>query len=416
MNWAWFRRKRHAPLWQWVGLRMSALAVLTIIAIALGMVLRFAIWDVSTLSRLPPQARQEMLQLREDPHSNARRLWELFETYYDVADFLPGLASRDWWLLAGMVLASIPVIVVCGLLASRPLSRQFSNVAEAARRISDGDFAARARVVPGAPDELAGLATDFNGMSAQLQRYEREVRESSAMLAHELRTPLNAAMGRVQGMLDQVFPNSEEQLRMVQRQLEQINRLVGDLHLLSMARANQLMLEPQRFALGALVRERLTWAAQPLQEAGMQVQVRIPEQLHISADRDRLGQVLSVLIDNAMRYAAAGGELLLEAQADADGVLIRVADRGPGVDEEALARMGDRFWRADDSRARHSGGSGLGLSIAAAICQAHGGALEFANRAGGGLCARVRLPHAPAGDADALVTGASAATPRKRLV
>ncbi|MDV0437280.1 sensor histidine kinase [Xanthomonas sacchari] len=414
MNWSWFRRKPHAPLWQWVGLRMSALAVLTIIAIALGMVLRFAIWDVSTLSRLPPQARQEMLQLREDPHSNARRLWELFETYYDVADFLPGLASRDWWLLAGMVLASIPVIVVCGLLASRPLSRQFSNVAAAARRISDGDFAARARVVPGAPDELAGLAIDFNGMSAQLQQYEREVRESSAMLAHELRTPLNAAMGRVQGMLDQVFPSSEEQLRMVQRQLEQINRLVGDLHLLSMARANQLMLEPQRFALGALVRERLTWAAQPLQEAGMQVQVRIPDHLHISADRDRLGQVLSVLIDNALRYAAAGGELALEAQADAEGVLIRVADRGAGVDEEALARMGDRFWRADDSRARHSGGSGLGLSIAAAICQAHGGALEFANREGGGLCARVRLPHAPAGDADATATSASAATARKR--
>jgi len=217
-------------------------------------------------------------------------------------------------------------------------------------------------------------------------------------------------------MLDQVFPSSEEQLRMVQRQLEQINRLVGDLHLLSMARANQLMLEPQRFALGALVRERLTWAAQPLQEAGMQVQVRIPEQLYISADRDRLGQVLSVLIDNALRYAAAGGELALEAQADADGVMIRVADRGPGVDEEALARMGDRFWRADDSRARHSVGSGLGRSIAAAICHAHGGALEFANREGGGLCARVHLPPGFPADAGPGGGNAPAPNPRKRQV
>ncbi|WP_045727515.1 ATP-binding protein [Xanthomonas sp. GPE 39] len=392
MMWPFCRRTAHAPLWQWVGLRMSALAVLTIVVIALGMVLRFAIWDFSTLHRLPPQVRQEMLLLREDPHSNAQRLWQLFETYYDVVDFLPGLASRDWWLLAQMVLASIPVIVICGLIASRPLSRQFSNVAEAARRIRDGDFAARASVVPGAPDELAGLAMDFNSMTAQLQQYEREVRDSSAMLAHELRTPLNAAMGRIQGMLDDVFPSNPEQLSMVQRQLEQINRLVGDLHLLSMARANQLLLEPQCFPLGALVRERIAWVAQPLQEAGMEVQLCIPEQLSMHADRDRLGQVLSVLIDNALRYAVAGKQLSIQGQSENGDVLICIADRGPGVAPEVLSRMLDRFWRADDSRARHSGGSGLGLSIAAAICQAHGGTLEFANRDGGGLCARVRLP------------------------
>ncbi|QHQ28277.1 sensor histidine kinase [Xanthomonas albilineans] len=395
MKWPLCRRNAHAPLWQWVGLRMSALAVLTIVVIALGMVLRFAIWDFSTLRRLPPQARQEMLQLREEPHSNAQRLWQLFETYYDVADFLPGLASRDWWLLAEMVLASIPVIVICGLIASRPLSRQFSNVAEAARRIRDGDFAARASVVPGAPDELAGLAIDFNSMTAQLQQYEREVRESSAMLAHELRTPLNAAMGRIQGMLDDVFPSSAEQLSMVQRQLEQINRLVGDLHLLSMARANQLLLEPQHFPIGALVSERIAWVAQSLKEAGMEVQLRIPEQLSIHADRDRLGQVLSVLIDNVLRYAAAGKQLSIEGRFENGHVLICIADRGPGVAPEVLPRMLDRFWRADDSRARHSGGSGLGLSIAAAICQAHGGTLEFANHDGGGLCALVRLPRVP---------------------
>ncbi|QNH16894.1 two-component sensor histidine kinase [Xanthomonas sp. SS] len=394
MKWQWpfARRHAHAPLWQWVGLRMSALAVVTVLVIAFGMWLRFAIWDIATLYKLPPAARQEMLALREDPHSNAQRLWQLFERYYDVADFLPGLANRDWLLLAALLIASIPIIVVCGLLASRPLSRQFSNVAEAARRISDGDFSARAKVIPSAPDELASFAMDFNGMTAQLQQYEREVRDSSAMLAHELRTPLNAAMGRVQGMLDQVFPCSDEQLQMVHRQLEQINRLVGDLHLLSMARANQLMLEPHTFPIDALIRERLAWLAQPLQAAQMEVEVRVPGGVSISADRDRLGQVLSVLIDNALRYAAAGKRLLIEVNTGASEVLICVSDRGPGVAPELLSRMVDRFWRAEDSRARHSGGSGLGLSIAAAICHAHGGALEFGNREGGGLCARVRLP------------------------
>ncbi|WP_369981500.1 sensor histidine kinase [Xanthomonas bundabergensis] len=394
MKWPFARRTAHAPLWQWVGLRMSALAVVTVLAIVFAMWLRFAIWDIVTLHKLPPAARQEMMELRQDPHSNEQRLWQLFARYYDVADFLPGLASRDWLLLAVLVISSIPVIVVCGLLASRPLSRQFSNVAEAARRISDGDFSARAKVIPSAPDELASFAMDFNGMTAQLQQYEREVRDSSAMLAHELRTPLNAAMGRVQGMLDQVFPCSDEQLQMVHRQLEQINRLVGDLHLLSMARANQLMLEPHTFPIDVLIRERLAWLAQPLQAAQMDVQLRVSGPLTISADRDRIGQVLSVLIDNALRYAAVGKSLLVEASTGSSDVLICVSDRGPGVAPELLSRMVDRFWRAEDSRARHSGGSGLGLSIAAAICHAHGGALEFANREGGGLCARVRLPRA----------------------
>ncbi len=392
MKWPFARRKAHAPLWRWAGLRMSALAVIAILAIVFGMWLRFAIWDILTLRQMPPAARQEMMELREDPHSNEQRLWQLFERYYDVADFLPGLASRDWLLLAVLVISSIPIIVVCGLLASRPLSRQFSNVAEAARRISEGDFSARAKVIPSAPDELASFAMDFNGMTAQLQQYEREVRDSSAMLAHELRTPLNAAMGRVQGMLDQVFPCSDEQLQMVHRQLEQINRLVGDLHLLSMARANQLMLEPHSFPIDALIRERLAWLAQPLQAAQMAVEVRVPDGVSISADRDRIGQVLSVLIDNALRYAASGKRLLIEVSTGANEVLICVSDRGPGVAPELLSRLVDRFWRAEDSRARHSGGSGLGLSIAAAICHAHGGALEFGNREGGGLRAQVRLP------------------------
>ncbi|MGJ3701231.1 sensor histidine kinase [Variovorax sp. AFSI2.2] len=371
---------------------MSMLAVITVIAIALAMWLRFAISDARVLSRLPPDARQEMQQLRADPHSNASRLWQLFEQHYDVVDFLPGVASRDWWLLAGMVSCAIPVIVLCGLYASRPLSRQFTNVADAARLVSEGDFSARASVVAGAPDELIGLAVDFNGMTAKLQQYEREVRESSAMVAHELRTPLNAAMGRVQGMLDQVFSCDETQLSMVYRQLEQLNFLVGDLHLLSLARAGQLSLEREEFLLDDLVQERLAWAAPRLNEVGLVPRVSISRNARVTGDRDRIGQVLLILIDNAIRYAGSGKHLSIDVIPSNSELLISVCDRGPGVDPDALPRMTERFWRAEHSRDRHLGGSGLGLSIAAAICQAHGGLLELVNRTGGGLCAHVHLP------------------------
>lgn len=388
-------QRRHTRLWLWVGLRMSALAACTVVAIAFGMWLYFNIQDAMILRELPPDVQEEVALLREHPRENQARLWALIERHYAIEQFLPGLANPDWWMLAALVTAALPLILLCGLLASRPLSHQFTHVARAAHRVSDGDFSARADVVAGAPHEIAGLAADFNLMATRLQQYERELRESSAMLAHELRTPLNAAMGRVQGMLDEVFPRDEEQLRLVHRQLEQINRLVGDLHLVSLARAGRLALERDAFDLDDLVVERLEWAGPSLRDAGMTASRWVPPHTRISADRDRIGQVLSALIDNAVRYAAAGGQLEIVTEFTPEALELHVRDRGPGVDATDLPQMVDRFWRAEHSRARHSGGSGLGLAVAAAICEAHGGALMLANRQHGGLSAKVRLPRLP---------------------
>ncbi|KQQ74616.1 two-component system sensor protein [Xanthomonas sp. Leaf131] len=384
--------RRQAPLWAWVGLRMSALAVVTVVVIAFGMWCYFNLRDSLILGGLPPAARAEIEQLRAQPHTNEARLWELFQRYYDVENFLPGLANPDWWMLGAMLTISIPVILLCGLLASRPLSRQFSQVASAAHRVSDGDFGARAQVVDGAPDELTALAEDFNTMSGKLQQYERELRDSSAMLAHELRTPLNAAMGRVQGMLDEVFPREPEQLRLVHRQLEQINRLIGDLHLVSLARAGQLVLEPDSFDLHELIAERVEWAGPAIRELQMTINLPVATGQRLCADRHRLGQVLSILIDNALRYAATGNVLDIDVHRDGNTVQITLGDRGPGIEPAQLPHVLDRFWRADSSRARHSGGSGLGLAIASAICQAHDGRLVLRNRAGGGLLASMQLP------------------------
>lgn len=114
--------------------------------------------------------------------------------------------------------------------------------------------------------------------------------------------------------------------------------------------------------------------------------------LTLDADRDRLGQVFSILIDNALRYAADGGAPDINASIDNGRMTIDFADRGSGIDPEHRERMFDRFWRAEHSRARHSGGSGLGLSIASAICVAHGGSITAIDRDGGGAIVRVTLP------------------------
>ncbi|WP_460150620.1 sensor histidine kinase [Pseudomonas sp. S3_A03] len=385
-------RANDKPLWRWVGMRMSLLAIGAVVVIAVCMWINFRLSDQYFLQRLPPAAREELLQLRAEPQLNETRLRQLVAEYYPVEFFQPDMANRDWLILACLVLAAIPIIILCGLWFSRPLSSQFSAIAQGARRVAGGDFLTRLPVHHDAPDELQRLISDFNSMTTQLERYERDVRESSAVIAHELRTPLNAAMGRVQGMLDEVFPSDATQLGMVKRQLDQLRKLVDDLHLLSMARAGQLVLERSDFPLAALVSERLAWFQPQLDEAGVQARVSIEDGVRIHADRDRLGQVLNILIDNLLRYAAAGGELNIMARQVEDRVVIEMGDRGPGIEAQHLDSVFDRFWRAERSRARYSGGSGLGLSIARAIRQAHGGTIAASNRAQGGTLIRAQFP------------------------
>ncbi|RMS21268.1 Sensor histidine kinase [Pseudomonas coronafaciens pv. garcae] len=146
------------------------------------------------------------------------------------------------------------------------------------------------------------------------------------------------------------------------------------------------------FPLQKLVAERLSWFATQLDEARLRVTLDIPRQLNITADRDRMGQVVNILVDNALRYSAQGGELLIAARATARNVELTFSDRGPGFGPENLEQVFDRFWRAERSRARYSGGSGLGLSIARAICVEHEAHIEVQDRPGGGSVIRLHMP------------------------
>ncbi|MCF5466867.1 sensor histidine kinase [Pseudomonas syringae] len=383
---------RQQPLWHWVGMRMSMLAVGAVIVIAFCMWLHVTVSDWMTLQAMPVEVRSEFEQLQADPEMNIARLRELFVQYYPIENLLPGIANKEWWVLAGLVMTAIPIVIFFGFLFSRPLSSQFSSIARGARQVAQGDFKTRLPTDSEGPDELQALVSDFNTMTTQLGRYELEVSESSAMIAHELRTPLNAAMGRVQGMIDEVFPRDLEQLEMVHRQLNQLNKLVSDLHLLSLASAGQLTLDKSEFPLQKLVAERLSWFADQLDEANIKVKLDIPQRLSIMADRDRIGQVVNILMDNALRYSALGGELLIVARASARNIELTFSDRGPGFGPDNLEQVFDRFWRAERSRARYSGGSGLGLSIARAICVEHGAHIEVRNRPGGGSVIRLEIP------------------------
>ncbi|MEC5318371.1 ATP-binding protein [Brenneria populi subsp. brevivirga] len=386
------RRGSAEPLWRWISLRMIALALAAILAIGGGMWLRFCWWEAQMRAALPEPVRQELQRLEAQPAEHRQRLLQIYGEYM-YGEYFTNEAVREDMLFFGVfVLLSIPPIVIGGVWVSLHLSRQLGAVASSADRIAQGDFTARAALVPRAPAALRSLTDDFNRMAERLERHERELRASSAAAAHELRTPLTAAKGRLQGLMDGVFAPTPQNFQLIMRQLDQLNRLIDDLYLLSLASARQLTLSPCEFALRPLLEERIAWAAPRLQALQMRADLDAAEDLYLRADRHRLGQTISILLDNAIRYAASGGWIALSARRQEEGVRIEVEDGGPGFAPEHLDRVCDRFWRAESSRSRHAGGSGLGLAVAAAICQAHAGRISVHNRDGGGARIVIYLP------------------------
>ncbi|MFK0095617.1 sensor histidine kinase [Pseudomonas sp. NPDC090592] len=384
--------KKPVNLWQWVGWRMGVIAGGAVVLVCVIMWLQFFWWQLQVTSRIPPAAQAQVQRLIERPAGHEAEIWDYLTRYYDVEDVFPGISGTEWWTVALLVVAALPIVFVTGFLLLRPLSSRFREISQAARRVAQGDLNIQLPIIEHMPLEVQQLTSDFNTMTQRLRLYEREVQESSAVLAHELRTPLNAAMGRVQGMLDEVFPANTDQLGLVLHQLENLNVMVDDLLLLSLAQAGQLPLNSTTFTLQALLSERLKWFSPQLTAVGTQVAISKLPIVSIHADWNRIGQVFNILLENYLRYAAAGGKLDIQGQAHNDHLSLAFCDRGPGLSEDEAQRVFERFWRQETSRNRRAGGCGLGLSIAHAICSAHGGAISARRRLGGGMIFEIRLP------------------------
>ncbi|MDO6406924.1 sensor histidine kinase [Pantoea phytobeneficialis] len=379
-------------LWRWICVRILALAVGSVVVIALCMWLRFAVESLWIQHQMPQALRDEFALLRAHPASDPVRFHQIVDAWWGISYSDPSIASADWLTVAILVVVIIPFIVVLGLRSARPLAAQFSHLAAAASAVSEGNFSAQAAQVDNAPLEMGRFTQDFNTMMQQLARYDRELRASHVAMAHELRSPLTAAIGRLQGMMDGVFTPEPRQLAMVMKQLQLLNRLTDELHLLSLADAGQLSLNKSVTDLTVLLRERAAWLAPQAQEAGMQFSITSDASCCCEADPVRLGQVVTIVMENALRYAAEGGELTALARQTPAGCELVFCDRGPGVPPDFLPVMFERFTRAESSRARHSGGSGLGLSIARGICSAHGGSIHASPGKDQGLMITITLP------------------------
>lgn len=275
-----------------------------------------------------------------------------------------------------------------GLLMSRMLSTPLSVLARTARAFAAHDWSQRVPLQgKSAVAEVAEVANAFNDMADELQRAEIQRRNMMADIAHELRTPLAVIQSNLNALLDGVYPLEMNEIATLYDETRLLARLVDDLRELTLAEARQLPLNVQPVDGGNLLRIMATKFTVAADAQSITVLVDVPATLPaVRADADRLAQVLQNLVTNALRHTPDGGQITLAARVAAkpDVVEFSVSDTGEGIPSDALPLVFERFYRADKSRARRSGGTGLGLTIAKTLIQAMDGAIGVESTPGQG--------------------------------
>ena len=269
--------------------------------------------------------------------------------------------------------AAILVAIALSLFFSRSVIAPVKAMSHATQRIADGRYDERVQV--NGADELSQLAMRFNQMAEKLNQIESMRRRLIGDVSHELRTPLTAIKGSMEGLMDGILPASDETFQQVHAEADRLHRLVDDLQELSRVedRAYQLDFRPVDVSsLAKTVTKRLAPHAES-KRISLDLELA-PDLLHVLADEDRATQVLTNLTGNALQYTPEGGRITISAKRIDNEVQIAVRDTGIGIPPKHLTHIFDRFYRVDKSRSRQSGGgSGIGLTIARALIEAHGG-------------------------------------------
>lgn len=291
-------------------------------------------------------------------------------------------------LLGGVVI--IVLALVGGLVLARRALEPIAEVTETARAIAlSGDFAAR--VEAGRPgDEVGDLAVAFNEMLAALEENHQALQRFLGDASHQLRTPLTTIRANLDLGMRPDVPDADRRaiLADARDEAERMARLIADLLALARAEAGA-RLEFKPVELDAVVVDAVRRQAQAAANVRMSVDV---EPALVDGDRDRLADLVAILLDNATRYTPAGGSVHAELSVDGGNAVLRVSDTGIGLNEEDRRRLFERLYRGARARAVRPSGTGLGLAIAKWIAESHGGTIELANRDQGGVVATVALP------------------------
>lgn len=291
------------------------------------------------------------------------------------------------------VAVGVALAVILGaLLLSRAVLRPVRAMTLAAKGLGEGDLGRRVPV--SGRDEIAQLGGAFNRMADSIQAGEERQRRLTGDIAHELRTPLANLRGYLEALRDGIVEPTAELLDSLHEEALLQQRIVDDLHDLALAEAGVLTYHPSEVDLRELLDTSRTAHRTQAEAAGVALELEAPYQVYVTADPDRLRQVVGNLVGNALRATGAGGTVTLALVPRGEQAVVEVRDTGKGIPAADLPHLFDRFWRADPSRGRATGGSGLGLSIARQIITDHAGTIGVRSEVGAGTTFTVVLPTA----------------------
>jgi len=278
------------------------------------------------------------------------------------------------FLLWGGLLA-VTIALIMTFFLSRRVLAPIRALTLTARRLGQGDFSQRLKFQ--GKGEVGELAQAFNSMASDLERVEKLRQNMVADAAHELRTPLSNIRGYLEAIRDGVVTPDTATIHSLHEEVALISRLVDDLQELALAEAGELKMVPQAEDIAELIHQAVTGMRVQAAVKGMSVSIDLPSKLpSVNIDAHRISQVLRNLLENAIAHTGNGGSITVMAEKHDNWVKVSVTDTGEGIPAEDLPNIFERFYRVDKSRARATGGSGLGLTIAKRLVESHGGKIE----------------------------------------
>lgn len=306
-------------------------------------------------------------------------------------DFFTKQKTQLLWIGIGCILLSA---VVASLLA-RHFRAPIQGLMESAEHLIQGQFSAKNQI--NRSDELGALGQKMNQLADILSHHESSRRQWVADTSHELRTPVSVLRAQIEAIQDGVREPSVQHLQLMHRQVLSLTRLLDDVYDLARADVGQLPLTRRMFTPWSIVRDECEAFHEPMREQGLFLEVIEPQACpQLEGDPDRVRQVVVNLLENSRRYTNSGGTVRVSSELQtlqkATFWTLYVDDSLPSVSDAVLAHLGERFFRADSSRTRETGGSGLGLALSCQVAMAHGGELLFEHSPLGGLRVILRLP------------------------
>ena len=309
--------------------------------------------------------------------------------FFDIPGAPP--FDRTGYILPFAFLGFILLVFAVGW-GARSLRRMFTPLDElfqASERVANGDYSVR--VQEKGPPEVHSLMRSFNSMAERLQANDQQRRNMLADISHELRTPITVIQGNVEGMLDGVYPADEARLKSIIEETQILSRLVDDLRTLALAESGALRLKYEPTNLVELVRDAVSGFEAQAKEKDIRIELSLVEAEEANIDPQRIREVLTNLLSNALRYTPRGGEIKVRLTDVGSGVerraTISIKDSGPGIEPDVLPHVFERFYKSSDS-----GGMGLGLSIAKYLVEAHNGKIWAESDAGNGTKITISFP------------------------